>query len=109
MLISLPAMTSAEYWQHIRTQSKKVVVWGAVLTVGYLAWDYWLKPENERLADKYGVAKEMVYIAPKPHGCDFDDAPLGNKHCHYERIESAPKDSEGKVTAVYVQWDKVQE
>ena len=22
---------------------------------------------------------------PKPHGCGFNDAPLGDKHCHYDK------------------------
>jgi hypothetical protein len=47
---------------------------------------------------------------PKPHGCDFDDAPLGNKHCHYEKqVDAARACSECPVTAVYVSWRKIEE
>jgi len=47
-----------------------------------------------------------------PHGCAFDDAPLGNKHCHYEKVVETTKacpEAECKVTAVYVAWQKVQD
>jgi hypothetical protein len=42
-------------------------------------------PDKDYLSSKYNVPVERVSIQPKPHGCDFDDAPLGNKHCHYEK------------------------
>jgi hypothetical protein len=42
-------------------------------------------PDNEQLANKYNVPVERVSTPPKPHGCAFNDAPLGAKHCHYDR------------------------
>jgi hypothetical protein len=66
----------------------------------------WLRPEKDQLAERYHVAPENVFIEPKPHGCDFDDAPLGNKHCHFERQESTVKSNSGEITAVYVTWHK---
>ncbi len=66
-------------------------------------------PEKQRLAEKYQISQDAVSIAPKPHGCDFDDAPLGNKHCHYERKEELVRNEQGKVIAVYVTWDKLEE
>lgn len=69
----------------------------------------WLTPEKQRLAEKYQISQDAVSIAPKPHGCDFEDAPLGNKHCHYERKEDPVRNEQQKVIAVYVTWDKVEE
>lgn len=60
-----------------------------------------------------GVSCEICHgaflITPKPHGCDFEDAPLGNKHCHYERKEDTIRNEQQKVIAVYVTWDRVEE
>ena len=70
----------------------------------------WLTPEKRQLAEEYNVPENAVVIEPKPHGCDFNDAPLGNKHRHYEKIISAPKDCDGPdchVKAVFVSWQKV--
>jgi hypothetical protein len=33
---------------------------------------------------KYKVADSNVAIDKQPHDCEYDTAPLGNKHCHYE-------------------------
>jgi hypothetical protein len=41
--------------------------------------------DNEQLANKYSVSVERVSAPPKPHGCAYNDAPLGDKHCHYDR------------------------
>ena len=70
----------------------------------------WLAPESRfGYAQKYGIRESNVYVQTKPHGCDFEDAPLGNKHCHFKKTLLTDKDSKGKVTAVYVNWDKVQD
>lgn len=68
-----------------------------------------LTPEEQHLAQKYHVSQDAVFVTPKPHGCDFEDAPPGNKHCHFDRKEEAMRDERARVTAVYVTWDKVQE
>ena len=85
---------------------------GVVIATIVLGVSYWMTPERDRLASKYGIAKENVIIDPKPHGCDFDDAPLGNKHCHYEKVvepERACPGPDCRVTGVYVSWRKVEE
>ena len=53
--------------------------------MGYAAYDYFYTPDREKLATKYSVPQERVYAQPKPHGCTYNDAPLGDKHCHYEK------------------------
>jgi hypothetical protein len=34
------------------------------------------------------VSADQIVIDRKPHDCDFDKAPLGNKECHFEKIVS---------------------
>src|SRR5580692_8839273 len=46
---------------------------------------FFFMPDKDHLSSKYNVPIERVDAPPKPHGCDFDDAPLGNKHCHFEK------------------------
>lgn len=87
-----------------------ILIWGFVLICGFALLVYWLTPEKERLASKYRVSQDHVVIEPKPHGCDFEDAPLGSKHCHYERVVDAERECPScRVTSVYVSWRKVEE
>jgi hypothetical protein len=68
--------------------------------------------EQEKLAAQYHIAKKNVVVEPKPHGCEFDDAPLGNKHCHYhESVETirACGEPDCRVTSVYVSWKKIED
>jgi hypothetical protein len=70
---------------------------------------YWLTPEKERLAQQYRLSQDGVIIEPKPHGCAFDDVPLGNKYCHFEKkvdVERACPATDCRVTSVYVSWQK---
>jgi hypothetical protein len=54
-----------------------VIVWGL--------YYYFFTPDSEKLASHYNVPIARVYAVPKPHGCAYNDAPLGEKHCHYEK------------------------
>jgi hypothetical protein len=68
--------------------------------------------DQTKLASEYSVGEGHVFVQPKPHGCDCDDAPLGNKHCHYEKhveVERACAAPDCRVTSVYVSWNKVDE
>jgi hypothetical protein len=91
----------------------KLMVLGGVIAFGvYAANQNWFTPEKDRLAEQYGVTQDKVIIEPKPHGCEFDDAPLGNKHCHYEKTVDAVKacpEPNCRVASVYVSWRKVEE
>ena len=72
----------------------------------------WFTPEADQLARQHHVSKDKVIIQPQPHGCDFDDAPLGNKHCHYQKSVDVERTCPGpncEATAVYVSWRKVEE
>jgi hypothetical protein len=120
-------ISDTPYWQNLRIQRHQPVsaeaneekrifskLFGVVfaLIIFVLVWNFWLTPEKERLANEYSVSQDKVFIEPKPHGCDFDDAPLGNKHCRYEKqvdVERACPGPDCKVTVVYVGWRKVEE
>ena len=101
---------SSDHWE--RRIFAKLLGIGFVISV-IMVVIYWLTPEQEKLADEYHISKQNVVVEPKPHGCDFDDAPLGNKHCHYEKavdVQRAPcGGSDCKVTEVYVSWRRVEE
>jgi hypothetical protein len=74
-------------------QSKKD--WGCTVAVIVLAflgvwaydavYDAYFKPDKEVLSEQFHLSKDRVYAQPKPHGCAYNDAPLGDKHCHYEK------------------------
>ena len=71
-----------------------------------------LASDQTKLSYEYDVPEDHVIAQPKPHGCDFDDAPLGNKHCHYEKhvdVERVCPQPDCRVTSVYVSWTKVDE
>ena len=70
----------------------------------------WLAPESKfGYAAKYELPDDKVYVQSKPHDCEWGKAPIGNKYCHFEKSVITDKDSHGKVTAVYVNWEKVQD
>jgi hypothetical protein len=82
-----------------------------IIVAIYVVW-YWITPEKERIALKYMISKDAVVVEPKPHGCAFDDAPLGDKHCHYERIVDVQRECPQagcRATGVYVHWERVEE
>ncbi|MGO8809193.1 MAG: hypothetical protein ACLQJF_06995 [Candidatus Sulfotelmatobacter sp.] len=61
------------------------------------------------------IKTENIHVATMPQDCDFATAPLGNKLCHYEKIESFV-DREGQsvptqtnAAQVFVTWKRVTE
>ena len=46
---------------------------------------YLLPPDKDYLSNKYNIPVERINAASKPHGCAYNDAPLGNKNCHYDK------------------------
>jgi hypothetical protein len=97
---------------------KGLEVFFKLIGVGLLAFaaiaaiGYWLTPEADQLGDECHVSKDKIIIEPKPHGCDYNDAPLGNNHCHHEKTVDAARACSGpqcQVTSVYVFWRKVED
>jgi hypothetical protein len=58
---------------------------GALIAIVFGIYYFFFIPDNEQLANKYSVSVERVSAPPKPHGCAYNDAPLGDKHCHYDK------------------------
>lgn len=83
-------------WETTKSLSKAAGWMGALFFSMY--WmGYFLTPERQHLAEKYHVSEDAVVIAPKPLGCDFDDLPVGNKHCHFDRKEGVARDDQGNT------------
>jgi hypothetical protein len=87
---------------------------GGLIVVGIVGVFLYEKfaPEKTKLSDEYNIPESQVYVDSKPHGCDFDDAPLGNKHCHYEKVVDVQRSCDAPscpVTSVYVSWRKVED
>jgi hypothetical protein len=85
-----------------------VTFWvGVVLFVGWFSLHYDWSRYWQHL--HYGVPEDQtIVVNPKPHGCDWDRAPLGIKDCHYE--ETIMKFNEGTIDQwMLVSWHKVQD
>lgn len=81
-----------------------------VLPLVFREGTIWLFPNSTfGYSMKYGVDDKHVYVEPKPHDCEWGKAPIGNKYCHFDRVVTTDKDRNGKITAVYVNWEKVEE
>jgi hypothetical protein len=72
----------------------------AIFAIFFASWKVlpWLLPGDWRTkyAIEYLVNEDQVNVERKPHDCEWDSAPLGNKHCHYEALV-AVYNSDGKV------------
>lgn len=100
-----PKLKKDPVWVYLRGLGSIVML---ILVVQFIA--YLFRSEKEKLAEKYNISVDRVIIEMKPHGCDFDDAPLGNKHCHYEKDVLPMRDCDAcPVKSVYVSWRKVEE
>jgi hypothetical protein len=75
--------------------------------IGGLAW--WVAPDKYAYALEYSVDSENVFVEKKPKTCDWEHAPMGDKGCHFNKVVTTQKDQTGKVTSVYVSWEKVED
>ncbi len=83
---------------------------GVLLPLAVQEGAMWLAPESKfGYAAKYEVSDDKVYVESKPHDCEWDKAPIGKKYCHFNSVILTDKNEHGKVTAVYVHWEKVQD
>jgi len=60
---------------------------------------FFFMPDSERLSGKYNVPVERVAAPREPHGCAFTDAPLGDKHCHFDKHVYV-RDPSGQVSEI---------
>jgi hypothetical protein len=65
-----------------------IVAWFFFLVFAVAGLKYCTESEQQRYAGKYDLKPEQVTIEKKPHDCDYQTSPLGNKNCHYERTIS---------------------
>jgi hypothetical protein len=73
--------------QDIKTALSKLLKWAiGIGVVVFVAW--WLLPNNWQIkyATEYWVDADKVVVEHKPYDCDWDSAPIGSKHCHYEPV-----------------------
>jgi hypothetical protein len=99
----------------------RVGIWGVgIVGAGYLLVQYLapakhpniLTPGKYQLALKYHLTEDQVFMDPKPKGCDFADAPFGDKHCHFEQSLNVVREcltANCPVKRVYVSWRKVRD
>jgi hypothetical protein len=107
--LRMPPIGKEEWKQVLRLIGWAVVVI-IVIIVGIVAFEYWRLGDKGRFALQYHISPDVVVVEPRPHGCDFDDPPLGNKHCHFEKevdVERVCPEASCQVTGVYVTWYKV--
>jgi hypothetical protein len=108
----------AELFVNITELLKSVFVFLLIVCLLVFAV-WWLIPDDwsVKYAAEYMVAPDKVVIDHKPYDCDWDSAPIGSKHCHYETIVvlysqagDVLKASEAANPAkVYVAWKKVED
>jgi hypothetical protein len=88
------------------------VSWVAVL-LGVIWWllpSSFTAPINYQV--QYDVPRDHLFLTPRPHDCDFDKAPMGNKECHFKKLVTVEHNDPNlpyKVTDVYINWEKVQD
>lgn len=71
-----------------RDSGRNVLALFALIFVGfgyYRLKEYRFSPRVIWYAVEYGSGPNDIYIEPKPRDCEWDEAPRGNKGCHFER------------------------
>lgn len=122
---NVPAEEPAQVWAGEQKVALGVilrVVIGGILVVGavYLVAEWASSgkqsglqtPGKYQLALKYNLTEDQVFMDPKPSGCDFTNAPLGEKHCHFEQDLNVVRECltpNCPVKRVYVSWHKVRD
>jgi hypothetical protein len=71
----------------------------------FYVWASWYS-KTFKYEEQYGIDAAHVVVGDKPHNCEWDAAPLGNKYCHYEENVVVARDDAGKIKMVYVSWVK---
>jgi hypothetical protein len=70
------------------------------------------RQENKPEPGQQRQAKYQTLVDPKPHDCDFDSTPVGDKYCAYETVTDAEYEECGKpqcgLKDVHVGWRKVE-
>ena len=79
----------------------------AILVLIFVGFGYYrlkecrFSPRVIWYAVEYGAEPSDIYIEPKPHDCDWEEAPKGNKECHFERELVVYDLTKGERTALF--------
>jgi|ERR1700728_1229616 hypothetical protein len=77
----------ALFWQSLTEIFSTILKWlFGIAGLALVVW--WLLPADWRIkyAAEYMVDTDKVVVGHKPYNCDWDSAPIGSKHCHYEAV-----------------------
>jgi hypothetical protein len=74
-------MSNSEFWV-----GTAAFIASAILFFGWLVDADWFNKLRYSMTED--TSYDRVDIRNKPHDCEFMTAPLGEKHCHYERAIS---------------------
>lgn len=78
--------------ESLRERNQKEWSWLPLFLILVVAGVFSLSDEawhsKLRYAVQYGTDIHKVTIGEEPYDCEFFSAPVGNKHCHYERSVS---------------------
>lgn len=104
----------AAAWRTIRSAvitTLAIAFWAGLVVLVLVALSPYLSsdPVKTWYAITLRVPADQVMIEKKPHDCEFQTAPLGNKNCHYEAHATTIKGSDspdGKPYA-FVGYQKV--
>src|SRR5580658_8462539 len=91
---------------------KKFALWIVSFGVLWMAFLYFFRAQAYYgivYGILYGTDEKNVIYVSKPHDCDFDNAPQGNKECHFERRVSVVPALASNPARITVTWEKVQE
>src|SRR5262249_43612970 len=69
-----------------------VAMWGSLILAPTYKLGYFLKYSfygfygHGASASGNAATWDQVFISPRPHDCEWETAPLGFKHCHYDPV-----------------------
>jgi hypothetical protein len=73
--------------QDIKDTVSAVLKWlFGIMVLAFVVW--WLLPDDWRIkyAAEYMIDSDQIVIEYRPYNCEWDSAPIGSKHCHYESV-----------------------
>lgn len=106
-------LSQNEKFQHSLKKVEKVILIVAALSALFvlliLCAPYVFSESAWAYALRYNTPNQYVAIDRKPHDCDWDKAPVGNKECHFEKVVSVQEGAASVAhhTLVYVTWEKI--
>ncbi|MFZ0416719.1 MAG: hypothetical protein WAM04_01330 [Candidatus Sulfotelmatobacter sp.] len=91
------------------TEARRAVFAVLLLIVLLPAFAWLVAPDKYSYGFTYSVDSKNVFVEKKPANCDWGHSPLGGKSCHYKKIVTPQKNDQGKVTSVYVTWERIED